>query len=81
MAEAGVAELIALGAKALKPLRRADAFEADMACFYRHHLQCRLSFRLLREMASFGADIPVLRGIGFRGTPDPADLVGSAAQR
>ena len=54
--EAGVAELIALGAKAVKPLRRAAAFEADMACFYRLHLLCRLPFRLLREMASFRCD-------------------------
>ena len=49
----GAAELLALGAKAVKPLRRAAAFEADTACFYRLHLQARLPFRLLREMARF----------------------------
>ena len=54
--EAGMAELVALGAKAVKPLRRAAAFEADMACLYRLHLQCRLPFRLLREMARFPCD-------------------------
>ena len=54
--EAGVAELLALGAKAVKPLRRAAAFEADMACLYRLHLQCRLPFRLLREVARFPCD-------------------------
>ncbi len=54
--DAGVEELIALGAKAVRPLRRAAAFEADMACLYRLHLQCRLPFRLLRELASFPCD-------------------------
>ena len=54
--EAGAQELIALGAKAVRPLRRAAAFEADMACLYRLHLQCRLPFRLLRELASFPCD-------------------------
>ena len=54
--EAGMAELVALGAKAVKPLRRAAAFEADMACLYRLHLQCRLPFRLLREVARFPCD-------------------------
>ncbi len=54
--EVGVNELVALGAKEVKPLRRAAAFEADMACLYRLHLQCRLPFRLLREMARFRCD-------------------------
>ena len=54
--EVGAQELIALGAKAVRPLRRAAAFEADMACLYRLHLQCRLPFRLLRELASFPCD-------------------------
>ena len=54
--EAGVTELLALGAKAVKPLRRAVSFEADMACLYRLHLQCRLPFRLLREVARFPCD-------------------------
>ena len=54
--EAGGTELVALGAKAVKPLRRAASFEADMACLYRLHLQCRLPFRLLREMSRFPCD-------------------------
>ena len=54
--EAGVTELVALGAKAVKPLRRAASFEANMACLYRLHLQCRLPFRLLREMSRFPCD-------------------------
>ena len=32
-------------------------------------------------LASFGADIPVLRGIGLRGTPVTAARVGSVAHR
>ena len=33
------------------------------------------------SLASFGADIPVLRGIGLRGTPVTAARVGSDAHR
>ena len=51
--EAGCVELEALGAKTIQPLRRAAAFQADMACLYRLHLQARLPFRLLREMGRF----------------------------
>ena len=51
--EAGCAELEALGARAVQPLRRAAAFQADMACLYRLHLQARLPFRLLREVGRF----------------------------
>ena len=54
--EIGSQELQTLGAKQVTPLRRAAAFQADMACFYRLHLQCRLPFRLLREMARFRCD-------------------------
>jgi putative N6-adenine-specific DNA methylase len=49
----GAAELDALGAKEVKPLRRAASFAADMACLYRLHLQARQPFRLLREMSHF----------------------------
>ena len=35
------------------PRRRAVSFEADMACLYRLHLQARLPFRVLRQMARF----------------------------
>ena len=49
----GADELSVLGAKEVKPLRRAAAFDADMACLYRLHLQARLPFRLLREMSHF----------------------------
>ena len=50
---AGCDELTSLGAHTAKPRRRAVSFEADMACLYRLHLQARLPFRLLREMARF----------------------------
>ena len=50
---AGGEELSALGAHAVKPGRRAVSFEADMACLYRLHLQARLPFRLLRQVACF----------------------------
>lgn len=56
--EEGAKELSTLGAKAVRPLRRAAAFEADMACFYRLHLQARLPFRLLREIAQFPCQGP-----------------------
>ena len=49
----GLEELSSLGAQSLRPLKRAVAFKADMACFYRMHLRARLPFRLLREMACF----------------------------
>ncbi len=49
----GVEELIALGVDSARPLRRCIAFEASKACFYRLHLQARLPFRLLREIARF----------------------------
>tara|TARA_B100001250_G_scaffold347607_1_gene317927 strand:+ start:125 stop:1249 length:1125 start_codon:yes stop_codon:yes gene_type:complete len=49
----GSQELKELGAKAVKASRRHILFEADMACLYRLHLQSRLSFRFLREMARF----------------------------
>ena len=51
--DAGCEELRALGAHGVSALRRAAAFQADMACLYRLHLQARLPFRLLREMAHF----------------------------
>ena len=50
---AGAEELSALGAHAVKPGRRAVSFIADMACLYRLHLQARLPFRLLRQVARF----------------------------
>ena len=46
-------ELTALGAQAVVPLRRAVRFQTDLAGFYRLHLQARLPFRLLRELAQF----------------------------
>ena len=51
--EIAAAELAALGATALRPLRRAVALEADLACFYRLHLCARLPFRILRQLARF----------------------------
>ena len=50
---AGGEELSALGAHAVKPGRRTVSFEADTACLYRLHLQARLPFRLLRQVARF----------------------------
>ena len=50
---AGSEELTDLGAHSVKPGRRAVSFEADMACLYRMHLQARLPFRLLLQVASF----------------------------
>ncbi len=51
--QAGADELAALGAQAVRPLRWAAHFEADPATFYRLHLQARLPFRLLRQLAVF----------------------------
>ena len=56
--EEGAKELLSLGAKSVKPLKRSVAFEADMACFYRLHLQSRLAFRFLREIVRFKCDSP-----------------------
>ena len=47
------AELTALGCRNVVPLRRAVRFHTDLAGFYRLHLQARLPFRLLRELAHF----------------------------
>ncbi len=49
----GVKELSRLGAKDVLLLKRSAAFHADMACFYRLHLQARLPFRLFREISRF----------------------------
>ena len=46
-------ELSALGAHTVKAGRRAVSFQAEMACLYRLHLQARLPFRLLRQVARF----------------------------
>jgi putative N6-adenine-specific DNA methylase len=51
--EASAIELAALGAEAVQPLRRAVACRSDLAGFYRLHLQARLPFRFLRELARF----------------------------
>ena len=51
--EVAAAELRALGAEAVRPLRRAVACRTDPAGFYRLHLQARLPFRFLRELARF----------------------------
>ncbi len=51
--ESAAAELAALGAQAVRPLRRAVALQADLACFYRLHLRARLPFRILRQLARF----------------------------
>jgi putative N6-adenine-specific DNA methylase len=51
--EVAAAELLALGAAEVRPLRRAAACHADLATYYRLHLQARLPFRLLRQLAAF----------------------------
>jgi len=51
--EAAAAELAELGAAAIRPLRRAVGFQADLATYYRLHLRARLPFRLLRQLACF----------------------------
>ncbi len=47
------AELAELGASAIRPLQRAVACEIDLAGYYRLHLQARLPFRILRQLAQF----------------------------
>jgi len=49
----GAEELKDLGAQNIHPLKRGVSFTADTRCFYRLHLQARLPFRFLREMARF----------------------------
>ncbi|MFM7547905.1 MAG: class I SAM-dependent RNA methyltransferase, partial [Cyanobacteriota bacterium] len=51
--EEGARELVGLGADAVRPLRRAVRFQGDQATLYRLHLQARLPFRILRELARF----------------------------
>ena len=51
--EAAAAELTALGCQAAARLRRAVRFQTDLAGYYRLHLQARLPFRLLLELAQF----------------------------
>ncbi len=47
------AELEALGCREVMPRRRAVVFRTDLAGYCRLHLQARLPFRLLRELARF----------------------------
>ena len=47
------AELEALGAQTVQPLRRAVRARMNRAAFYRAHLQARLPFQLLRLLATF----------------------------
>lgn len=49
----GADELASLGASDVQPLRRAVRCRLDPASFYRVHLQARLPFRVLRELAVF----------------------------
>jgi len=51
--ESAAAELLALGAAEVRPLRRAVACHTDLATYYRLHLRARLPFRLLRQLAAF----------------------------
>ena len=68
--EVTAAELKQLGAADVRPLRRAVSCQTDLAGFYRLHLQARLPFRFLRELARFPcSDRQSLR----RGVLDAAD--------
>jgi putative N6-adenine-specific DNA methylase len=51
--EVAAAELMALGAEEVRPLRRAVACRTDRAGFYRLHLRARIPFRFLLELARF----------------------------
>ncbi|MEB3185056.1 MAG: THUMP domain-containing protein [Cyanobacteriota bacterium] len=51
--EVAAAELAALGAEAVQPLRRAVRCRVDRSALYRLHLQARMPFRILRELARF----------------------------
>jgi len=51
--EPAAAELQALGCGFVSAGRRAVGFRTDQAGYYRLHLQARLPFRLLRELARF----------------------------
>lgn len=51
--EPAAAEAAALGAIDVRPLRRAVGLKVDAATFYRLHLQARLPFRFLRQLARF----------------------------
>ncbi len=64
------AELLALGAEAVRPLRRAVACRTDLAGFYRLHLRARIPFRFLRQLARFPCRS---RNDLYRGVRDAAD--------
>ncbi|MEO1003128.1 MAG: class I SAM-dependent RNA methyltransferase [Cyanobacteria bacterium J06638_7] len=51
--EPAAAELLALGCLEARPGRRAVPFRTSLGGYYRLHLQARLPFRLLRELARF----------------------------
>ncbi|MFM8524225.1 MAG: class I SAM-dependent RNA methyltransferase [Cyanobacteriota bacterium] len=51
--EVGALELASLGATEVQQRRRAVRCRLDRAAFYRVHLQARLPFRVLRELAVF----------------------------
>jgi len=82
--EPAAAELLALGAEAVRPLRRAVACRTDLAGFYRLHLRARLPFRFLREVARFpcrGRN-DLYRGIqAAAATPAATETPGSAIDR
>ncbi|MCX5966435.1 MAG: THUMP domain-containing protein [Cyanobacteria bacterium] len=51
--EVAAAALQALGAEAVRPLRRAMSLRTDLAGFYRLRLRAHLPFRFLRKLARF----------------------------
>ena len=68
--EAAAAELSALGAEGVRSLRRAVACRTDLAGLYRLHLQARLPFRFLRELARFPCHDRLSLERGVRGAID-----------
>jgi putative N6-adenine-specific DNA methylase len=68
--EVAAAELQALGAEEVRPLRRAVSLRTDLAGFYRLHLRARLPFRFLRQLDRFPCPDRVAL---YRGVQNAAD--------
>ena len=66
----GADELLELGAQSIIPLKRSVSFEADLACFYRVHIQARLPFRFLKEVARFKCHDPDSLYLGIQNALD-----------
>ncbi|WP_320677680.1 class I SAM-dependent RNA methyltransferase [Prochlorococcus sp. MIT 1300] len=62
----GAKELSLHGAQQVKLRRGLVEFQSDMACLYRLHLQARLPFRFLREVARFPCSDPRTLYLGIQ---------------